>query len=100
MTANRLTEHVAAAYAADGVVAYSVHPGPVVTTVPEGMPEAWLAGMLDEVGLCGTLLVWLTRERRAWLSGRYISATWDVGELEAMEGEIVEEDKLKMRMVV
>ena len=29
-----------------------------------------------------------------------MSATWDMGELEAMKDEIVEKDKLKFRMVV
>jgi hypothetical protein len=34
------------------------------------------------------------------LGGRYVSATWDVEKLESMREEIVEGDKLKMRMVV
>lgn len=34
------------------------------------------------------------------LNGRYVSATWDVDELEAMKDEIVEGDKLKFRLVV
>jgi hypothetical protein len=42
----------------------------------------------------------LTRERREWLGGRYLSATWDVDELESKRDEIVAEDKLKSRMVV
>ena len=45
-------------------------------------------------------MVWLTKGQREWLNGRYLSATWDVGELEAREEEIVEGDKLKFRMVV
>jgi hypothetical protein len=34
------------------------------------------------------------------LNGRYLSAKWDVDELEAMKDEIVKGGKLKMRMVV
>ena len=34
------------------------------------------------------------------LSGRYISANWDVEDLEGMKEEVVKGDKLKMRMVV
>ncbi len=50
--------------------------------------------------LCGGFLTWLTREKREWLSGRYLSAAWDVDELTAMKDEIVGGDKLVMRMVV
>jgi hypothetical protein len=45
-------------------------------------------------------VVWLTKGQRTWLSGRYVSATWDVAELEAMKDEIVKDDKLKQRLVV
>jgi hypothetical protein len=54
----------------------------------------------DDIGLCGGFLTWLTREKRPWLSGRYVSVAWDVEELEAKKDEIVKGDKLKMRMVV
>jgi hypothetical protein len=40
----------------------------------------------------------LGAERREWLAGRYVSCTWDMEELVKKKGEIVEEDKLKMRM--
>lgn len=53
-----------------------------------------------DVGLCGGFLTWLTKERRAWLSGRYLSVHWDVDELEAKKDEIVNEDKLKFRMAI
>jgi hypothetical protein len=54
----------------------------------------------DDVGLCGGFLTWLTKERRDWLSGRYISVNWDADELESMKDEIVDKDKLKFRMVI
>jgi hypothetical protein len=56
--------------------------------------------LTDDVGLCGGFLTWLTRTRRDWLSGRYISVNWDVDELEKKKEEIVAKDKLKFRMVV
>lgn len=56
--------------------------------------------LIDDIGLCGGFMTWLTAERRPWLSGRYVSVSWDVEDLEAMKDEIVKEDKLKMRMVV
>lgn len=42
-------------------------------------------------------MVWF---KRSWLNGRYLSATWDVDELEAKKSEIVEGRKLKASMVV
>jgi NAD(P)-dependent dehydrogenase (short-subunit alcohol dehydrogenase family) len=56
--------------------------------------------MTDTPDLCAGLVVWLTKGQRDWLNGRYVSATWDVKELEAKRDEIVEADKLKFRMVV
>jgi hypothetical protein len=56
--------------------------------------------LTDDVGLCGGFLTWLTSERREWLSGRYLSATWDVEDLEKKRDEIVSRDLLKMRMTV
>jgi len=56
--------------------------------------------LTDDVGLCGGFLTWLTKERREWLSGRYLAVTWDVDELAKMEDEIAVKDKLKFRMVV
>jgi hypothetical protein len=56
--------------------------------------------LIDDPGLAGGFLTWLTKEKRVWLSGRYVSVTWDVKELEEQKEEIVAMDKLKMRMVV
>lgn len=40
------------------------------------------------------------RAKRAWASGRFISANWDMLQLEAKKDEIVAQDKLKFRMEV
>ena len=45
-------------------------------------------------------LVYLSSEKRDWLAGRYINVTWDLPELMTKEKEIVEGDKLKVRLVV
>lgn len=98
---NRLTEAVAQLYGAQGVLAFAVHPGIVATMPPPiGQPEGGRPMAVDDVGLCGAFLVWLVRERRDWLSGRYMSANWDVDELEGKREAIVKGDQLKMRMVV
>jgi len=58
------------------------------------------AALLEDVRLGGSFVVWLTKERRMWLSGRYLSAKWDVDELCSRQDEIVQGGKLKMRMVL
>ena len=42
----------------------------------------------------------MTRERREYLSGRYVSVHWDTVELDQKKDEIIKQDKLKFRMVV
>jgi hypothetical protein len=56
--------------------------------------------LTDDIGLCGGFLTWLTKERRDWLSGRYLASGWDVDELVKMKDEIVADDKLKFKMAV
>jgi hypothetical protein len=56
--------------------------------------------IIDTAELCGGVAVWLTKGARTWLSGRYISATWDMETLESMKDDIVEGDKLKFRMAL
>jgi hypothetical protein len=56
--------------------------------------------LIDTPELAAGFIVWLTKGQRTWLSGRYLSATWDVDQLESMKDDIVQNDKLKNRMVV
>ena len=56
--------------------------------------------MTDTVELPADALVYLTREQRTWLAGRYVDCKWDIPELLSREKEIIEGDKLKMRLVV
>lgn len=53
----------------------------------------------DKVEIASDTIVFLTQEKREWLAGRYISCKWDMPEFISKEKEIVEGDKLKMRMV-
>lgn len=101
----RMAEHIHNDHhGKDGILAYAVHPGGVLTPQTERHSTAkgdfWDTGLNDDIGLCGGFLTWLTGERRDWLSGRYLSVAWDVEELEKMKDEIVQGDKLKFRMVV
>ena len=64
--------------------------------------DAVFLDLTDEPGLCGAFCVWLTKDtmEKRWLSGRFLSAKWDVEELVGRREEIVEKDLLKMKMVV
>jgi NAD(P)-dependent dehydrogenase (short-subunit alcohol dehydrogenase family) len=97
---NRLIEIAATQYADQGLLFYSVHPGTVATTPPPGMPADVLVASPDEPGLCGSMCLWLIKERREWLSGRYVSSDWDAEELEQKREDIVGRDLLKARMGV
>lgn len=58
--------------------------------------------LVDEPSLCGAFCVWLTKDTKEtrWLSGRFLSARWDVEELMGKKEEVIEKDLLKMRMTV
>ena len=64
------------------------------------MASELLVLLTDTLQLAGDSTVWLTKERREWLNGRYIDCCWDVAELEAKRDEIVLGDKLKVSLVV
>ena len=111
----RLVEYVAEQYGHEGVLAVAVHPGAVLTemaaqTAPESMMPCRCAAftasntvltitdLTDDVGLCGAFCVWLSKEKRMWLNGRLLSATWDVDELFEKKEKIVAEDLLKISL--
>jgi hypothetical protein len=55
--------------------------------------------LIDTPELSGGFVVWLTKGEERWLTGRYVSAGWDVEKLESMKEEIVQGDKLKVKLV-
>ncbi|CAK4012834.1 NAD-P-binding [Lecanosticta acicola] len=96
----RLGEFLSADYADQGLISFGIHPGAVPTELAKGMPEAMHSVLVDQPGLSADTIVWLTAERREWLKGRYISATWDMRELLDKREKIEKEDLLKVRMDV
>ncbi|TKA65007.1 hypothetical protein B0A55_09432 [Friedmanniomyces simplex] len=86
----------------DGLLAYTLHPGGVLTEMArDSAPEYMLEYLQDSTELCGAFCVWLTKDRsRDWLSGRFASVDWDVGELEAKKEGVVEKDLLKLKIDV
>ncbi|KAI0728314.1 putative oxidoreductase [Fomitopsis betulina] len=96
----RLTEIINAEYGAKGVLAHVVHPGEIATDMSHKMPEDFKKRLVDTPEVGAHALTWLVRERREWLAGRYISCQWDVDELLAKRQDIIDGDKLRVRMVV
>ncbi|XPS75581.1 hypothetical protein M3J09_007656 [Ascochyta lentis] len=94
-----MSEFVAVEYGAKGVNVVGLHPGGVETKLASGVEEV-KQYLIDTAELCGGFVVWLTSQDRAWLNGRYVSATWDADSLEKKKEEIVDGDKLKVKMVV
>jgi len=96
----RFNDFLMKEYGEQGLIAYAVHPGGVKTEVAYAMPE-WMYHLLTaEPELPADTLVWLTRERREWLAGRYVNVPWDMEELLARKAEIVEKDLLKLKLTV
>ncbi|RYP36574.1 hypothetical protein DL768_010931 [Monosporascus sp. mg162] len=104
MAVMRLTEYLMVDYMKQGLLAYSVHPASVPTDLASRMPDAIVKGFdgaavcHDTPELAGDTIVYLTRKRRDWLAGRYVSCTWDMPEFMAREPEIVEKDLLKLQV--
>ncbi|KAF6828495.1 short chain dehydrogenase reductase [Colletotrichum plurivorum] len=95
----RWTESVHLEYAEQGLLAFCVNPGAIKTRISEHAPQAVRDRFPDKADVAGDTIAWLASERRDWLAGRYVSCPWDMEEVMAKKDEIVEGDKLKMRMV-
>lgn len=97
----RFTEFVNVEYGDRGITCTAVHPGVVETDILAKWPPGHKkVEFTDSLALASDTIVWLSAEKRSWLGGRYISCTWDVVELEARKGDIVERDLLKVRMTL
>ncbi|KAI0074415.1 putative oxidoreductase [Panus rudis PR-1116 ss-1] len=96
----RFTEFTMAEYGEKGILAFSIHPGGVLTELAQNLPKQLLHQLTDTPNLSADATVWLTKERREWLAGRYIAVDWDMEELEKLQKEIVAKDLLKVRLVV
>ncbi|KAE8446444.1 hypothetical protein EG329_012049 [Mollisiaceae sp. DMI_Dod_QoI] len=96
----RFMEFVAKEYEGQGVITYTIHPGNVVTDIvggEEGLRPELRPIFTETADLPADTIVFLTKEKRSWLTGRYINCTWDMPELMAKESEIVKGDKLKVK---
>jgi len=95
----RFTEFLMVDYADQGLLAFAVHPCGTRTELGENMPEEMHFVFTDTPQIASDTMVFLTSKKRDWLAGRYVDCCWDMEEFLSKEKEIVEGDKLKMRMV-
>ena len=95
---NRLCEFINVDHGADGIKCFAIHPGGVATELGLHMPEALHAYLTDAPDLAASFIVWLSSGRADWAAGRYLSATWDVTELDAMKEQILKDDLLVNRL--
>ena len=97
---NRLCEFVQTDHDADGIKCFAIHPGGVATELGLSMPEALHQYLDDEPELAAGFAVWLCSGKADWARGRYLAATWDVGELAALKDTILEDDLMVNRLRV
>jgi NAD(P)-dependent dehydrogenase (short-subunit alcohol dehydrogenase family) len=95
---NRLCEFVQSDHGEEGIKCFAIHPGGVATELGHAMPEAMHQYLVDSPDVAAGFAVWLCSGKADWAKGRYLSATWDVGELTAMKDEILAEDLLVNRL--
>jgi len=94
----RWTESLQLEYGDVGLLAFCVNPGAIKTRITEAAPEMMRNALPHRPDIAGDTIAWLAAERRDWLGGRYVSCPWDMEELMRKKDEIMEKDKLKMRM--
>lgn len=96
----RLTEFMDKEYRQQGLIAISVHPGAVKTELALNMPPDKIHVLTDTAELAADTLVWLSRERRDWLSGRFATVNWDMEQLEKKKQDILQRNLLKFRVLI
>ncbi|KAF2094740.1 putative oxidoreductase [Rhizodiscina lignyota] len=88
---NQLTAYVAAEDSS--ITCVCVHPGVIPTDMSSLVPFLNPFAK-DSPELVGSVAVWLASGDQRFLSGRYITANWDVEELVRKKDEILDGDKL------
>lgn len=94
----RFSEFTSAEY--PEILAYSIHPGGVLTDLAKAMGKNMEHLLIDQPQLAADTMVFLSAQRRNWLKGRYVSVTWDMQELLGKREKIEAEDLLKTRLAV
>ncbi|KAJ7142665.1 hypothetical protein C8R44DRAFT_865984 [Mycena epipterygia] len=93
---NRFNEYIHAEH--PEVKIFSLNPGAIKTSMAENNPEAapWL---IDTLQLPAATCLRLTSGREDWLTGRYVSANWNLDEVESdWKTRIIEQEALVNRL--
>ena len=61
---------------------FSVHPGVIKTTLYDEMTGGESKFPISAVGLAAATVLYLTAGKADYLSGRFVSSMWDLGEVE------------------
>ncbi|KAL9570485.1 hypothetical protein ACKAV7_005373 [Fusarium commune] len=96
----RMAEVFATEYEKEGLMVIAFNPGDVPTDLSRKLPGKASMISQDKPELAGDTLVFLTKEKRQWLSGRMITSNWDMEEFLSKTEEIVTKDLLKFRFDV
>jgi NAD(P)-dependent dehydrogenase (short-subunit alcohol dehydrogenase family) len=96
----RFTEFIHQEYADQGLTAIAIHPGSVRTDLSLNTLEYIHDSLTDSSELPADTIAWLVKEKREWLSGRFVSCNWDMNELEKRRNEILRKDLLKFRLTI
>ncbi|KAI0313381.1 hypothetical protein OF83DRAFT_1065581 [Amylostereum chailletii] len=77
---------------------FSLHPGAVSTQIfKDAKAESW--PVPDAIELPAATMLYLTSGRADWLSGRFVSANWDLGEVERdWKDKVVEKGALVSKL--
>ncbi|KAF2168627.1 hypothetical protein M409DRAFT_65517 [Zasmidium cellare ATCC 36951] len=96
----RLNDFLLSEYGDQGLIAFAIHPAGAKTESALKMPEDSHHYLTQTPELAADTIVWMTRERRQWLSGRFVYGPVDMEELLAKKDEIVQKDLLKVKLTV
>jgi hypothetical protein len=83
------------------VKTFAVHPGAIMTELSKDIFSTRDPGTIDPVRLPAATLLRLTSGRDNYLSGKFVSANWDLDEVEKKyKDKIVEEEALVSRLAI
>ncbi|EIM83298.1 NAD-P-binding protein [Stereum hirsutum FP-91666 SS1] len=95
----RLIEYITIEY--PNIRAFSVNPGGVETDTNRATGIMPPGAVFDTAALPAATFLYLTSGKADWLSGRYYSANWDLGEVEKdWKKQIVENEGLVAKLVI
>ncbi|RGP75363.1 hypothetical protein FLONG3_5753 [Fusarium longipes] len=96
----RLTEFIDKEYSEQGLFTVALHPGGVKTELATNMPLELQDVLTDTPELAANTILWLCHKQRDWISGRFVSANWDMEELDKKKEDIVHRNLLKFRVMI